>query len=73
MSMQEAIEQAAERARKAPGAWDYLDPEDNLLHCGTCGKPKEKRVEFPPGKVRIFPVLCDCWKKGSGSYEEKAK
>lgn len=60
------IENAAEQNR--PGENDYVDPADGLFHCGTCGKPKQKRQELL-GKVMTVPVMCRCREEEVQSME----
>ncbi len=60
MSMAEAIEQAATRTRKEPEPWDYINPDDDLLYCGICHQPKERRLEWPKGHPQLIGIPCGC-------------
>lgn len=47
-------------AEKTPvmGEGDHMN-EEGLLVCGTCGQPKQRRVEAL-GRELVVPVLCSC-------------
>lgn len=42
---------------------DYIDPGDGLIHCGTCGGRKQKRLEpsmLTNGKEMVVRCICKC-------------
>lgn len=63
------IVKAAETAN-ARKPEDYIG-EDGLLHCGTCHKPKQCRVEGWGGKV--LPTPCGCVLEERRRFEERMK
>lgn len=51
---------AEEAVRAQTREDDYTDPEDGLIHCGKCGKPRQYVV---PVWNRTVWVICDCRKR----------
>lgn len=50
--------------------------EDNLLVCGRCGKPKEKKLpamDLFGGRERIVRVMCDCEIREQQEREEQER
>lgn len=54
---------------------DYIDPEDGLLHCAVCGKPKQaylkKWLNGEPG--RIVGITCGCYEKEQEKRRERER
>ena len=43
---------------------DYLNPSDNLLYCGKCHTPKQKRFDKPLlDTIDTVPIPCECRSK----------
>lgn len=72
MDMSKAIGGIVEAAETANARKpeDYIG-EDGLLHCGTCHKPKQCRVEGWGGKV--LPTPCGCVLEERRRFEERMK
>lgn len=50
------------RANASDG--DYLNPSDNLLYCGKCHTPKQKRFDKPLlDTIDTVPIPCECRSK----------
>lgn len=63
---------AAATSVKNPG--DYRG-DDGLIHCGTCGKPKQCCVAdwLGTGKDKVLPAACDCDLEERRRFEEHMK
>lgn len=51
------IAELARKSEKKEAGGDYR--RDGLLHCGTCGMPKQCRVEYS-GKLLTVSCMCQC-------------
>lgn len=65
MSIENLLDGLEARSKDNQKPEDYIDPEDGLLHCGVCGKPKQARMEkwLFGGPGRVVGITCDCKKK----------
>lgn len=53
------IAKTAERAINEPT--DYLNEVDNLMYCGKCHTPKQKRFDKPfLDEIDTVPIPCHC-------------
>lgn len=50
----------AKRVERPLNPGDYQDPQDGLIHCGTCRKAKQSRLKLPDGKTILVPPRCTC-------------
>ena len=75
----EVLDEAIEHAKELePRKGDYLG-EDGMIHCGTCGEPREFRNEWPEflwprhGKFTVFKRECRCEREERESMERKIR
>lgn len=50
--------------------WDYVN-KDGILICGVCHEPKQQRVEWLDGEMRIVPAACQCVRERQKAEQEK--
>lgn len=56
MDLQKMFEDMVERSAARMETGDYM--ENGLLYCVKCHTPKECRIEYPRGTVRIVGCIC---------------
>lgn len=71
MSIESLLDGLEARSTANQKAEDYIDPEDGLLHCAVCGKPKQARVRWINGQMKTVGVTCDCYEKEQQKRRER--
>ena len=56
MDLQRMFEDMVERSAARMETGDFM--QEGLLHCVKCHTPKECRVEYPKGNIRIVGCIC---------------
>ena len=73
MSIENLLDGLEARSKDNQKPEDYIDPEDGLLHCGVCGKPKQARVRWINGQEKTVGVVCDCYRKEQAERAAREK
>lgn len=73
MSIERLLEGLEARSTANQKPEDYIDPEDGLLHCAVCGKPKQAYMKkwLNGGHGRMVGIPCDCYEKEQEKRRER--
>ena len=71
MSIERLLDGLEARSTSSQKAEDYIDPEDGLLHCAVCGKPKQTRLRWIDGQMKTVGVVCGCYEKEQAERRER--
>lgn len=71
MSIERLLDGLEARSTANQKAEDYIDPEDGLLHCAVCGKPKQTRLRWIDGRMKTVGVVCGCYEKEQAERRER--
>ena len=73
MSIENILDGLGSRSMANRKPEDYIDPEDGLLHCAVCGRPKQARIRWITGQMKTVGVVCACYKREEEERREKER